>query len=538
MAKKSSKEKAKVVGQVADQVLQHLKADPVQFVDTVFNMELRAFQWQWWFLMEEHPDILGYACPRVGKTVVIQLRNLFEKLTTPHEEELIFAPKFDQAVKSFKVQYDIIERSELVQAFVTRNAAGKKEFGKSLVDFQNGSLARCFGATSQFEGENASIEHVDELDDIPNDALIRILGRAIGENKNGKPTRHRFTGVIWGKLNIWHYKTETDFFCLPPLDVYTALAAGYLDRKAVGVQRALMTDDEWLLTQCLIFFEARNYIWSSWLRMSQNIGLYWNLYPVKPRRRIKYLKRGTVAFGMDMGAQGSGEDASEYSLQVTEQVGNIRRWVWGKTWPPDIPADDLISEVADCWEFFQPDIGFGDARDANLIALINSELYSRRLTWFDWKMLGKNDMEGWREWAKQGLMTPAHNNGRMKHHMFASLKRAIFNCMHLGELQTDARVMVFPMVDREKSLSLPEWQELSMLIRELQNLVSEKTKQGYDKITRHKTREKSGDNEFGEALKLGDDRPDALAMSNWGLDFLEPRNRVMAPVKVVSMPGF
>ena len=220
---------------VAEQVFERYKDDPFERVRVLYGMELRAFQWEWWFLMDQHPDVLGNSCMRVGKTVVVQLKNLDEKLMTPYEEEMIFAPKSDQAVKAFKTQYDIIDKQPVVSAYVRRNSAGKKLFGLGFVEFMNNSTAKCFGVNSNFEGENATIQHVDELDDVPGDTLIRAKGRATGKNRNGLPTRLRFTGGIWGKLNIFKY--EDDFrrglkgayFVLPKVTGYLGLAAGWLD---------------------------------------------------------------------------------------------------------------------------------------------------------------------------------------------------------------------------------------------------------------------------------------------------------------------
>lgn len=539
---KNKGDRLKVVGEVSDQVLQHFKPDPVEFVRVIFGMQLRPFQWRWWYQMEEYPDVLGYSCMRVGKTVGIETRCLYEELTTPDEELMVFAPKFDQAVKTFSTQYDIIERDPagVINPFLRRNAGtGKPEFGKGMVQFINGSTARCFGVNSNFEGENATMQHVDELDDVPDETLKRVLGRATGKNKNGTPTRHRFTGVIWGKLNIFRYKTESDFFVLPPVDVYQALAAGYLERKDVMVQRSQMTDDEWLRTQCLMFVESRNFIWENWLEISQAIGAQFGLFPYEPNFGERYDKVGYVAFGLDMGAQGAGDDASEYSLQVTEAVGKYRRWVWGKNWPPDTSPDQIIDDICKYWRFFQPDAAFGDARDANLQAQINTALYQRGQVYYNWQMAGKNDIEGWREWARHGLFTPIHNNGRTKHYMYNNLQKAIYNTQFLTGEEPAGNVFIFPKVDREKSEKGNGWYELQMLIRELQNLTAEQLPSGYLKISRHKKKDRSKDDlNFGQTIKLGDDRPDGLAMSNYGLDYVQSRYAVNSGVQVAALPGF
>lgn len=102
------------IANVAERVIKKYKDDPFERVRVLYGMELRAFQWEWWFLMDQYPDVLANACMRVGKTVVIQLKNLDEKLLNPYDEEMIFTPKSDQAVNTFKTQYDIIEKVRLL----------------------------------------------------------------------------------------------------------------------------------------------------------------------------------------------------------------------------------------------------------------------------------------------------------------------------------------------------------------------------------------------------------------------------------------
>ena len=60
----------------AEEVIKTYKDDPFERVRILYGMELRAFQWEWWFLMDQYPDVLGNTCMRVGKTVVVQLKNL------------------------------------------------------------------------------------------------------------------------------------------------------------------------------------------------------------------------------------------------------------------------------------------------------------------------------------------------------------------------------------------------------------------------------------------------------------------------------
>lgn len=486
--------------------------------------------------MDQYPDVLGNSCMRVGKTVVIQLKNLDEKLMTPYEEEMIFAPKHDQAVKTFKTQYDIIDKQPVVNAYVRRNSAGKQLFGLGFVEFYNNSTAKTFGVNSNFEGENATIQHVDELDDVPADTLKRVKGRATGKNRNGMPTRHRYTGVIWGKLNIWKIEDEFNrglegaYYVLPKVNVYQGLAAGWLEKKDVMDQRREMSDDEWLRTQVLIYVESRNFIWSSKLRLSQLIGLKWGLTPVVPvpGHVFRRDERERVAFGLDMGAQGSGDDASDYALEVTSSKGPYRRWLFGKRWPATADPEIIINDVAELWFFFRPDGGYGDSLDANLIAQINDRLYEMGLVRSNWRKFGANELDAWPKWAKKGLLTPIVNGGRTKHHFYNSLKKAIDNCTQIANYELPSgKIFIFPQIDRYKAKELEHWKELQILIREIENLQAERTKGGYYKISRISKKIEDKELQFDGNSKLGDDGPDALAMSNYFLDYLEKKNFIM-----------
>lgn len=531
---------------VAEKVIDKFKADPFQRLRVLYDVELRPFQWEWWFLMDTYPDIIGNSCFRVGKTYVIQIKNLDEKIVNPYEEEMIFAPRYDQAVETFKYQYDVIDKQRVVNAMIRRNSTGKLMFGQGNVEFMNNSRSECFGVTSNFEGKNATIQHVDELDDIPPETMKRVKGRSTGKNRNGLPTRHRFTGVIWGKLNIWAYEQEAkshipgSYYILPKVNVYQGLAAGYLEEKDVMDNRRDMTDDEWLRTQCLMFVESRNFIWAARLRISQFIGLKWGLTPIEPipggilnRASDEY-----ISFGLDMGSQGSGDDASDYALEITLGKRPFRRWIYGKRWPATSDPEIIIKDVVDLWKFFRPNGGYGDALQANLIAQINDRLYEEELVRFNWRRLGHgNEQESWYKWAQKGLLTPIRNEGHTKHYFYDSLKKAIDNSLNVSKYEMPAgRVFIFPQIDRMKAKHLPSWKELQILIRELENLQAERTRGGYLKITRIHKKTEDRELQYFDNSKLSDDGADALAMSNYFIDYLE-RVQPRRGCDVAYIPG-
>ena len=516
-------DKTTQIANVADEVIKRYKDDVFERFRVLYRVELRPFQWEWFFLMDKYPEIIAKACPRVGKTFCIQMKHLDENLIHPDENEMVFAPKLDQAVNTRKIQNDVIEKSDVLKAYLKRSAQGKPEFGQASYEFYNRSTSKCFGCLGNFEGENATKEHVDELDDIPPVQLKRIIGRATGANKNGLPTRLRFSGVKWGRLNIWKYETEGQFYILPPMEVYLALSNNYLDPRTVMLERQEMTDEEWLVTWCLLDVEVRNFIWSSRLHFSQMLGLNWDVYPIPPGPMIMSRPPDSrIAFGLDMGAQGSGEDSSDYSLQVTMSQGHYRRWIWGKTWPGTTDPETIINDVCSYWQFYRPNGGFADALDANLVAQINTRMYELGLVNHDWHRLGDNAMEGWGRWARKGLLTPINNSGRTKHHMYTTLKACIDNCLQVNK-DNVGRIFVFPMIDRHKAQHLEHWKEVQILIRELENLTAERTQSGYLKIERIKKKIDDPVLQMSGSRKLGDDRADALAMSNYFLDYLDPK---------------
>ena len=134
-------------------------------------------------------------------------------------------------------------------------------------------------------------------------------------------------------------------------------------------------------------------------------------------------------------------------------------------------------------------------------------------------------MDSWKKWAKRGLLTPLNNSGRTKHHFYTSLKMVIHSCAQISNMNIPrANLLVFPQVDRFKAKHLDHWKELQILLRELENLQSEKTQGGYYKISRIAKKIEDKELQYKDHSKLGDDRADALAMSNYFLDYLERKN--------------
>lgn len=527
------------VANVAEKVIENFKGPEKVFerFRVLYNMNLRPFQWEWFFMMDDHASVLLKSVRRIGKSVAIQMKNLDENLTIPNEEEMVFAPTVDQASNIRKIQNKVINESPVLMAYLKRDTQGKQIFNKREYEFYNNSNSRCFGVRSEFESYNATKQHIDELDDISFDDLKRIRGRAYSKNENGMPNRFRLSGVIWGKLNIFRVEKEGRYKLLPPMDVYMGLAGGWLDRDAVINDRLGKTDSEWLRTDCLIYVEARNFIHEQWLNISQSIGYANKLNLIVPQPGIYQRTPGEkVAIGLDGGAQGSGEDASDYSLSVESMLGPFRKLLFTITWPGTADPETIIKGVTEVWRYFRPDGGYGDALIANLIAQINDRIYEMGYVTRNWRKYGKNDREGWSLWAKKGLLTPLRNEGWTKHYFYTSLQNTLHNAKALAMGKPVANVLIMPKIDHYKADNLEHHKELKILIAELSNLQSEKTSSGYLKITRIVKKIDDPKLRFKGSSKLGDDRSDGLAMSNYFLDSLTKRN-TSKDFQAHSIPG-
>lgn len=522
---------------VADAAIRKIIDMPITFAHKIIGFYPRSIQWGWFELILKHHSVIGTSAPRVGKSMIVAFTILWLMLKYPKQDVRIFSPRFDQAKEAHLYLYNWINNTPLLKQFVKRGAGGKQVLDMTRIELINGSNTKLFGVNSKREGTNATIFWLNEFDWFPSEKLPLILDRGMAVNESGSPTFYILDGTIEGIGNITNALASDEYFNLPMVDVYQGLASGWLGEKEVRKARLDMTDDEWLRKYCLIPTEARNFIWESKLRLSQMIGNEWDL-GVLPAfgSKMRYARANVnskIGIGLDMGAQGSGEEASEYALKVKEMVfradgqGTIRRDLWGRTYEPTTDPGYIINDIADVWDFFRPDGGYSDSLDANLTAQINEELLDRGLTDYDWRMFGDNSQASWKQWREFGLLTPLRNDGPTKHHMYLSLQKAIHNVSYMTDKDFAGNVMVYPQMRPEKT----DEQNviLARTIRELANLGAEKSLSGYYKI--HKIMSKVSDKQLGINGRslLGDDLPDADAMANWFLDFLqaqEPRGNM------------
>jgi len=482
-----------------------------------------GYQYLWLNEYAENDRCVHVATPRTRKTTTAAMHFLRKLAKTKNRDLLHVGPAKSQTTdQGYKMAYEWIMQSELLQAFIKRTASGKQMLFRDGFEFFNNSKWQCFGSESQIPGFNASDIWIEEGDDFPADRFKDVFDRGMSENPDGTPNFTLITGMIKTRGNLHGFENDDMWHSVyPRMDLHLALRLGILNKDYAKSIRGQYSLEEWLRLMHLIYVESRNFIWESKLHLSQIAGLKWKLKPVLPidGKTFRRVPGERIGFGMDMGAQGSSEDASDYSLHAFSKIGRFRRWLFGVTWPPSTPPSILINDVCKYWRFFRPDGGFGDALDANLLTQINTKLYQDGLVDYDWSMFGDNSSTAWKKWAEYGLFAPLRNSGLEKHHMYTSLKSGLDNISYINDKDFTGNVIVFPLQDRSRSEN--HWKILTTILREYANLQSEYTKAGYLSISRINKKIQDDSLGFEGTIKIGDDNADASAMANRFLDFLE-----------------
>lgn len=377
----------------------------------ICNFEPRPMQLVWANEIERNPYVLLLAPPRMGKTQLIELLCLKDCATTPFEDGRTWAPKEDQAKNSLKYQLAAIEISEPLSAFIAVKD-GKRQKSTGGYTFWNHSNWKCFGENSNFEGENATIIRCEEFDDMNWKIYVdRILQRGSAKNRNGKPTRVRITGTIQeGKGNIFRIFDDSKYYTCTTFDIYDGLAAGIYDADLVELAKKENTAEDWLRIYLLKFTEARNYIWEAWIRDALMAGKMLNYQGVPFVPGGRYSATGRVTLAVDMGHSGEGGDASVYSMQVFEHIGEKSIWLNGKRWASTTDVRQIKEDIVNWWAFYQPDYAYGDALKADLISEVNDMLYRERLISVDRNLFPENSAANWKNW----IFSPIWNTGQTK----------------------------------------------------------------------------------------------------------------------------
>lgn len=363
-----------------DEALQRHKDDIVLWVKDKTNISLRPTQI---FHIQEifsHSSIVDILPPRFGKTVEVELANLYESALNPWEDGRIWAPKEDQAKESLKIQVENIESSPILRQYISRKS-GKRQLSTTGYQFLNGSNWKVFGIYANFEGENATIIRGEEFDDIDIDIWnTRVLPRGGAANRNGLPTRIRLTGTIQeGKGNLYQADNDSGYHTLTKWDVNVGLKLGFYDDATILKIRETLSEDEWKRIYLLEYTEAKNFIHEGWLRGCEKRAMAagWEGHAFPDGG--EYSGQGVVVAGLDMGSSGTGRASSHYSAQFLEVIGETVVYLGGKRWRPAENPDVVKRDFVRMWGFYGAKYGYGDALKADLVRDINRMLYSERL---------------------------------------------------------------------------------------------------------------------------------------------------------------
>lgn len=362
--------------------------------------------------IEQHPNSLIVWPPRFGKTWSMEAVCLKELFTSPGENELIFAPKQEQANNALREHLDWIEASPLLSAYVAVRR-GKRQIADSKYELLNRSRAKTFGILGHFDSEEASIIRGEEFDDMDMEIWInRVLARGGRKNRSGLSTRYRLSGTIQkGKGNMFQTENAGNYHVVTKFDIYDGLELGVYDENAIRLMQAEMTADEWLRIYLLKYTEAKNYIWEAHLDKCVERGFKMGWDGVEYRPGGEYRPRGVVYAGFDCGHSGEKKVHSVYRLDLIEMVGETAMWLNGFEWEPTVDPSKIKSDLIDIWRYYKVTAAYGDALKANFIAEVNDALFDRALVRFDRSKSPENTPSAWRDWD----FSPMWNSGKAKY---------------------------------------------------------------------------------------------------------------------------
>ncbi len=437
--------------------------------------------------------------PRGGKTMSVEVVDIYEMINNSNEDLNIYAPKLEQCKETLKYHYDWIDKSKILKAFLRRRN-GKPVFSTESYEFVNGSNAKCRSIAGELEGHNTSISRVEEFDDWPWTRFVNDIVRRLGaKSKNQGGKRVRITGTIMGEENFFNLEHDPILHALYEdlsihpewgiIDVHLLLQFGnVLDADAVEVMRAMMTDDEWARSMLLKYTEAKNFIKEKYIRAILKRTMMWMMPAVPVVNGGIYVRKPgeIVSIGLDCAAAGTKKESSVYSLQINSQIivngQRYRRWLNGFTWEPSIDADRLETEILEILKFFRPDGGFGDALKYDIIQSLNRKAFKLGLTHKDPDEFPENTPGNWEQWWIQ----PMYNHDKQKHEMYTTMQHGIDHGYHY-----------YPYFDNKDESH--EAVQLRMLLRQMKSIRATKTGGHYPSYA-------------SESAKIGDDCTDAQGM--------------------------
>lgn len=410
------------LGSQAEQAILRFKNEPAIWFKDICNWEPRAPQLVWIEEVLANPFILVVAPPRFGKTMMIEMVNLFETATTAFEEGRTWAPKESQAQDSLKYQLAAIKNSEVLWHYLDWDS-GKRQYSSVKYQFINKSNWHIHGIYGEFEGVNATIIRGEEFDDLEIERFEnRVIPRGGAKNRNGKQTRIRLTGTIQeSKGNIYNADMSKKYAVATKFPVEIGIALGFYDEKIIQLAQENLSEEAYRRIYQLEYVAGRNFVWEEKLEACQAISRQkgWEGQEFVPGSR--YQPVGHVFAGFDCGHSGTSETASVFSLQVFEVVGDTVLWLNGKNWVGTTDPVTLIADVVQWWYFFKIERAFGDALKSDLIAQMNDQLYNERLIATDRQKFPENTATNWDLWD----FSPKWNTGRAKYIWAGILKNKI-----------------------------------------------------------------------------------------------------------------
>ncbi len=224
-----------------------------------------------------------------------------------------------------------------------------------------------------------------------------------------------------GKGNIYNIIAGGNFHQVTPLDIYAGLELGLYDDNAIQLLKAEYTAEQWLRIYMLVFTEAKNFIWESYLNTCIESGFRLGWDGIDYHRGGQYDPQGVVYCGFDCGHSGEAKRRSVYRMDILEYVGSRALWLNGFEWDPTIDPERLKLEIMDIWQYYKISAGYADALKANFIATVNDGLYERGLIRVDRSKHPKNSPADWQKWS----FAPVWNTGRFKYLSASETKKMI-----------------------------------------------------------------------------------------------------------------
>lgn len=483
------------IANVAEQEILKFKNDHALWHKHIHGVELDPMQVLKCIEMDQYNNTIDYSCRRTGKTAVKELRELKEMACDGDQELGIVAPREAQSQVNLGYHLEAIDRSEILTAFI-RYKNGRKQKTDSYYQFQNKSIARCYGIMSQIDGGDLTSASLEEVDDMPAERLTsRFLltmgsNRRLGASKTSKnePTI-RITGVFKGADTLADLIESGRYHVLPIVDVYLGMEMKVINETFMNDMRAQLAPDEYIRQLLCRNVSARNLIWEKYARRAMMVGLKAPINIEQPLPGVRYKKRGLISFGYDHSGHGETPESSKYALTVWEQIGNFSCCIFAKTWAPGMDEQVVKNDLKAFWRYFNPDYAMGDAFGIGLLTQLNDELYRECLTDVDRMAVGdgQSTATNWVDWA----FAPIRFEGMVKHSMAQGL-RSIF---HNGQA-------ALPYTDDDPDN--PDHTDMRLLAAQLVNIKQEATQVSYSK---YKMVNK----------KIGDDLFDAAMAGVWAL---------------------